>query len=457
MSILRRNNVQLGGAGARAMVFAHGFGCDHRMWRQVAPQFEKEFRTVLFDHVGSGLSDRSAYSTDRYSSLRGYARDIVELVGQLGCGKAVFVGHSCGAIMGALASIEAPELFESLILISPSPRYIDDVDYIGGFSRIEVERLLAALSSDFAAWSADMAPIFMGNGRRPELAQELLQSFQQNDPVIAAQFARAIFTSDFRSDLPLVSAQCLIFQCEQDPVVPVSVGEYMFTHLKNSRLQLAKIEGHFPHLSAPDRVVDSIRRFVSSPYPTKEASDTSSFGQVLNFPTSAGAKSGAFKSARRAEDRAELEDILLRRVGELHAHFGRYDMYALAIESWLKTTVAAEPSTTAHNLRSRGGSIKALLQRKGVPAGTIAQYELIDSRSVEILDKHDVAARSCAVIPVLSLTDRPSVTPTPRDWYDYAAARDEDIIAFIWQLERDTLEVASLYIRLADWASLISE
>ncbi|MBX3574458.1 MAG: alpha/beta hydrolase [Mesorhizobium sp.] len=215
MSVLKRNNMILAGQGARAMMFAHGFGCDQNMWRFVEPAFRDGYRTVLFDHVGAGRSDLSAFEEAKYSDLRGYAADVVEIGQELGFESAVFVGHSVSAMIGALASIEAPGMFDKLIMVGPSPRYIDDGDYLGGFSATQIEELLSSLADNHLGWSAAMAPVIMGNSDRPELGDELTNSFCRTDPEIARHFARTTFTSDNRADLRKVEADTLILQTRE--------------------------------------------------------------------------------------------------------------------------------------------------------------------------------------------------------------------------------------------------
>jgi len=262
MSAVERNNVQVRGSGERAMVFAHGFGCDQNMWRFVAPAFQDRFRIVLFDHVGAGGSDLSAYDPTKYASLDGYADDVVEIGRELNLQNAVFVGHSVSAMIGALASLKAPELFESLVMVGPSPRYIDDDDYVGGFSASQIEELLQFLGDNHMGWSAAMAPAIMGNPDRPELADELKNSFCRTDPEIAKAFARATFTSDNRGDLPKVTARSLVLQCSEDVIAPTAVGEYVHRQLPNSELVIMRATGHCPNLSAPDETIAAIRAFV---------------------------------------------------------------------------------------------------------------------------------------------------------------------------------------------------
>jgi sigma-B regulation protein RsbQ len=262
VTVLQRHNVKVTGSGSRAMVFAHGFGCDQNMWRLVAPAFEKDFRVVLFDHVGAGGSDLSAYDPGKYSSLDGYADDVVELCRELGVRDGVFVGHSVSAMIGVLAAKQAPDLFGDLVLVGPSPRYIDDGDYVGGFSEAQVHELLDFLDSNHMGWSQAMAPVIMGNADRPELGEELTNSFCRTDPEIAKRFARATFLSDNRGDLDGVAARSLVLQCSEDVIAPRAVGEYVHRGLPNSRLVVLKATGHCPNLSAPEETIAAIRAFV---------------------------------------------------------------------------------------------------------------------------------------------------------------------------------------------------
>jgi sigma-B regulation protein RsbQ len=262
VTVLQRHNVKVTGSGSRAMVFAHGFGCDQNMWRLVAPAFEKDFRVVLFDHVGAGGSDLSAYDPGKYSSLDGYADDVVELCRELGVRDGVFVGHSVSAMIGVLAAKQAPDLFGDLVLVGPSPRYIDDGDYVGGFSEAQIHELLDFLDSNHMGWSQAMAPVIMGNADRPELGEELTNSFCRTDPEIAKRFARATFLSDNRGDLDGVAARSLVLQCSEDVIAPRAVGEYVHRGLPNSRLVVLKATGHCPNLSAPEETIAAIRAFV---------------------------------------------------------------------------------------------------------------------------------------------------------------------------------------------------
>ena len=261
VSIRERNNVQVRGNGTKPMVFAHGFGCDQNMWRFVSAAFETDYKTVLFDHVGAGKSDLSAYDPAKYRSLHGYAEDLVEIGEELRLRQAVFVGHSVSAMIGALASIKAPDLFESLIMVGPSARYIDDGDYVGGFSAPQIEELLTFLDDNHLGWSAAMAPAIMGNADRPELSEELTNSFCRTDPDIAKAFARVTFTSDNRADLPKIKARTLVMQCSEDIIASEKVGEFVHTNIPNSKFVQLKATGHCPNLSAPAEVVAAIRSF----------------------------------------------------------------------------------------------------------------------------------------------------------------------------------------------------
>jgi sigma-B regulation protein RsbQ len=263
-SVVARNCVQVTGVpSGRPMVFAHGFGCDQAMWRFVAPDFEVDHRVVVFDHVGAGKSDLSAYDREKYASLRGYAADIVEICRELELTDVVLVGHSVSAMIGVLALQQAPELFGALVMVGPNPRYIDDGDYVGGFSRTDIIGLLDALDSNHLGWSAQMAPVIMGNHpEHPELAEELTNSFCRTDPDIARQFARVTFLSDNRADLDAVRTPALVLQCTDDAIAPAPVGEYVHRRLADSRLVMMEATGHCPNLSAPAETIAAIRAFL---------------------------------------------------------------------------------------------------------------------------------------------------------------------------------------------------
>jgi sigma-B regulation protein RsbQ len=262
-TVLDRNCVRVSGvADGRPIVFVHGFGCDQAMWRFVAPDFAVDHRVVLLDLVGSGNSDLSAYDPGKYGSLRGYAADIVEICRELDLGDVVLVGHSVSAMIGVLAWQRAPELFGALVMVGPNPRYIDDGDYVGGFSRTDIIGLLDALDANHLGWSAQMAPVIMGNPDHPELAEELTNSFCRTDPDIARQFARVTFLSDNRADLPGITVPTLVLQCSEDVIAPEVVGRYVHASIPGSRFTQLKATGHVPHLSAPEETTAAIRAFL---------------------------------------------------------------------------------------------------------------------------------------------------------------------------------------------------
>jgi sigma-B regulation protein RsbQ len=265
LSAVARNNVVVHGRpDGRPMIFAHGFGCDQNMWRHVWPAFAGDHRVVLFDHVGAGGSDASAYDRERYGSLQGYADDVLDICRELDLHDVVFAGHSVSAMVGVLAAAAEPERFARLVLVGPSPRYIDDAGYTGGFSREDIEGLLASLDSNYLGWSSQMAPAIMGNGDRPDLGEELTNSFCRTDPEIAAQFARVTFLSDNRADLSRVRTPSLVLQCSDDIIAPEPVGEYVARHLPGSTLVHLEATGHCPNLSAPEETVAAIRAFLAA-------------------------------------------------------------------------------------------------------------------------------------------------------------------------------------------------
>ncbi|GAA3441982.1 alpha/beta fold hydrolase [Planomonospora venezuelensis] len=244
------------------MVFSHGFGCDQNMWRLVAPAFADRYRVVLFDHAGAGASGPASYSFERYSSLGGYAQDVLEICREADLKDVVFVGHSVSAMIGVLAEAEEPGRFGALVLVGPSPRYIDDGDYVGGFSREDIDELLESLESNYLGWSSAMAPMIVGNPDRPELGAELTNSFCRTDPAIARHFAGVTFLSDNRADLRRVTTPTLILQCSDDLIAPRAVGEYVHREIPGSELVLMEATGHCPNLSAPQETVDAIRAFL---------------------------------------------------------------------------------------------------------------------------------------------------------------------------------------------------
>ena len=268
IDVLTRNNVKVRGRGTRPMVFAHGFGCDQNMWRLLTPAFEDEYRLVLFDYVGSGRSDLASYDPERYATLDGYARDVLDICEALDLQDIVFVGHSVSAMVGILAANRAPERFAHLVLVGPSPRYLNDPpEYVGGFERSDIEELLETMDRNYLGWAHALAPAIMQNADRPELGEELTESFCSTDPVIARRFAEATFLADNRADLPGVRVPSLILQCSQDIIAPPTVGEYLARTLPGSTLRVMAATGHCPHLSAPDETVALMRDYLA-PAPT---------------------------------------------------------------------------------------------------------------------------------------------------------------------------------------------
>jgi sigma-B regulation protein RsbQ len=262
MGVLERNNVHLSGSG-RPMVFVHGFGCDQNMWRFLAPHFARSHRVVLLDLVGSGHSELSAYDPEKYASLDGHARDICEVLEALQISGAVFVGHSVSAMIGLLAALQHPERIGAHVMVSPSPSYINDGDYVGGFERPDIEQLLETMEANYLGWSSNMAPAIMGAPDQPELATELTNSFCRTDPEIASHFARVTFLSDHRHDLPKLQQPALILQCSEDLIAPATVGEYMKSQMPASTLKVIRNVGHCPHLSSPGATLDAIESFVA--------------------------------------------------------------------------------------------------------------------------------------------------------------------------------------------------
>ncbi|MDB6062735.1 MAG: sigma factor sigB regulation protein rsbQ [Verrucomicrobiaceae bacterium] len=264
MNLQQRNNVHLGGHGDSSIVFAHGFGCDQNMWRELLPAFAGRYKTVLFDLVGSGLSDLSAYDQAKYDTLHGYADDLLEIIDEFTTGPVIFVGHSVSAMIGLLATVKAPERFKVNLMVGPSPCYINDANYVGGFTRPDIDGLLDMLETNYLGWSSTMAPAIMGAPEQPDLGVELTNSFCRTDPDIAKHFARVTFLSDHREDLPKSTTPTLILQCSDDLIAPVSVGTYMHAVMPLSTLTVIENVGHCPHLSAPHVSIAAMEAFLQT-------------------------------------------------------------------------------------------------------------------------------------------------------------------------------------------------
>jgi sigma-B regulation protein RsbQ len=260
--ILTRNHVHVSGRGTQPMLFAHGFGCDQNMWRFVAPAFEDDYRVVRFDYVGSGRSDLSAYDPQRYATLDGYAQDVLDVVHALDLRDVILVGHSVSSMVAVLAANREPDRFERLILIGPSPRYVNDPPYVGGFERGDIEGLLEMMEHNYIGWASFLAPAIMKNPERPELGEELTDSFCSTDPVISRRFAEATFLSDNRADLAKVRVPALILQCSDDMVAPCEVGEYVHAQMPGSTFRVMKATGHCPHMSHPEETIELIRAYL---------------------------------------------------------------------------------------------------------------------------------------------------------------------------------------------------
>lgn len=264
MSIFECHNINVIGNGAKTIVFAHGYGCDQIMWRFMVPEFQENYRIVLFDYVGAGKSDLSSYSRKKYDTLDGYADDVLQIIDAVSADPVIFVGHSVSSMVGLLAAIKRPEAFERLIMVGPSPCYVNDGDYVGGFNRSDIDELLHTLEANHLGWSRSMAPVIMKNEDRPELALELAESFCRTDPDIAKHFARVTFLSDNRADLSLLNVPSLLLQCSDDVIAPVSVGDYLHKNIAGSSLVQMKAVGHCPHLSAPVETARAIREYLQS-------------------------------------------------------------------------------------------------------------------------------------------------------------------------------------------------
>jgi len=264
-NILTRNNVTVLGRGTQPMLLAHGFGCDQHMWRFVVPAFADRYRLVLFDYVGSRKSDLAAYDPERYASLDGYAQDVLDVIHALDLREVIFVGHSVSSVIGVLAANREPGRFARLVMIGPSPRYVNEPpDYTGGFERADIDGLLETMNRNYIGWANDLAPAVMQNAERPELGTELAESFCSTDPVIARRFAEATFFSDNRADLARLRVPSLVLQCSDDIIAPTAVGEYVHSHTPRSTLRLMRATGHCPHMSAPDETIALIREYLET-------------------------------------------------------------------------------------------------------------------------------------------------------------------------------------------------
>ena len=264
MDILHRHHVSSYGTGSRPIMFAHGFGTDQQAWHYVAPAFAAHYQVVLFDLMGAGSSDKAAYDFTRYQTLDGYVTDLLALLRALQLPKVVYVGHSVSGIIGVLAAIREPALFERLVLLAASPCYLNDGEYAGGYDPADLEELLGFLDRDYHAWTSTVVPNLVGGDMRADLVDEVLQSFSRVDPAIARQFARVTFLSDYRETLSQLQVPTLILQCAEDSVAPPSVGHYLHQHLQGSTLQILITTGHYPHLNAPVATIVCMEHYLAS-------------------------------------------------------------------------------------------------------------------------------------------------------------------------------------------------
>ncbi len=262
-NVLQRNNVKVTGKGTQPMIFAHGFGCDQNMWRYITPAFEDKYKIVLFDYVGAGNSDIKSYNRERYSDLAGYAEDVLEICDELDLKDVIFVGHSVSSMIGMLAAIKYPEYFANVIMVGPSPRYINEAGYLGGFAHKDILDLLDTMENNYIGWANFLAPNIMKNPEKPELGAELTESFCSTDPVIARQFAEVTFLSDNRQDLKKIKTPSLIMQCSEDIIAPLEVGEYLHKNIPNSSLKVLAATGHCPHMSAPEETIAVIKEYLA--------------------------------------------------------------------------------------------------------------------------------------------------------------------------------------------------
>lgn len=260
--LIARNNITIHGTGSKSMFLVHGYGCDQNMWRFITPQFKDDYKIILIDLVGSGKSDENSYDYDKYSSLEGYAADVIEICDALNLKDVCLVGHSVSAMIGLLAAIKRPSLFKKLIMIGPSPRYINDDVYFGGFSKNDIENLMETIDSNYLGWSSAMAPVIMGNADRPELAAELEESFCQNNPEIAKHFAKTTFLGDNRNDLKKLTTATLIIQSKTDAIASIKVGQFVHDHISNSKLIVLETTGHLPHLSDPNQTIEAMKQYL---------------------------------------------------------------------------------------------------------------------------------------------------------------------------------------------------
>lgn len=262
--VFKKNNINIFGKGTQPMLFAHGYGCNQEMWRLVTPAFEEDYQIHLFDHVGSGESQVEKYDFSKYKSLQGYADDLIDICDSLSLKRSVLVAHSVSSMIATLAAVSRPDLFDKLIMIGPSPRYINEGEYFGGFDQQDIDELIETLESNYLGWSSFITPVIVGNPEKEEYSNELHTSFCSMDPAIAKHFAKVTFTGDNRQDLQKLKTPTLIIQTHPDVIAPKEVGNYVHSQISNSELVQLDCSGHCPHLTAPDLVIEAIRNFLKT-------------------------------------------------------------------------------------------------------------------------------------------------------------------------------------------------
>lgn len=258
--VLKRHAAKIMGASdASVVIFGHGYGTDQTTWSQIADRFVDTHRVVLFDYVGSGASDISAYDPQKYDSLHGHAADLIELIDAVGASQVVFVGHSVSGMIGSLAAIARPELFQKIVMLGPSPRYVNDDDYLGGFTFEDVLGLLDAIEVNQPAWAATLAPAVTARPDRPEIIEIVRQHFEHTPKSVAKHFARVVFLSDMRHRLPEIAVPCVVLQSQGDIICPPHIGKYLTDRIPGSQLVELTTSGHFVHLTEPDLVEQHVR------------------------------------------------------------------------------------------------------------------------------------------------------------------------------------------------------
>ncbi|UZO80415.1 alpha/beta hydrolase [Aquimarina sp. ERC-38] len=261
--VIRRNNISFQGDGEQVLLLSHGFGCDQNMFRFLTPAFKKQYRIILFDHVGCGKSDLDAYHFEKYENLRGYAQDIIDICEVLQLKDVIFIGHLVSAVIGVLAFNLRPYHFSKMVLICPSPKYTNENEYHGGFEAQDLEELMEVMENNYEGWASFLAPVVMKNEDKPLLVKELEESFKSIDPLITQNFARATFFSDNRNDLKKLTIPTLILQCQEDSIAPNNVGHYVHKQIKGSTLLEMKATGHCPHMTHPEETIAAIQSFLS--------------------------------------------------------------------------------------------------------------------------------------------------------------------------------------------------